>query len=109
MVRSPAFACSISLPKRRGVVLKTVLGTSGRSSTRRSCKVHSQRTEVEDEPDEKPEDIQDLLDDAEMIVEDAEPAALADLDGARRSGRKWWQPCKRARPDDGDDWHLSSR
>ena len=64
-------------------------------------------TPVEDEPDEKPEDIQDLLDDAEMIVEDAEPAALAELDQKR--GRKWWQRKKRSGPDDGDDWHLSSR
>jgi len=67
------------------------------------------RTEVEDEPEEKPEDIEDLLDDAEMIVADAEPAALAELDAARKARRKWWQPWKRARPDDGDDWHLSSR
>jgi len=66
-------------------------------------------TEVEDEPEEKAEDIEDLLDDAEMIVDAAEPAALADLDGARGRDRKWWQLWKRARPDDGDDWHLSSR
>ena len=67
---------------------------------------HSQ---VEDEPDEKPEDIQDLLDDAEMIVEDAEPAVLAALDPKRGRARKWWKPWKRERRDDGDDWHLSSR
>jgi hypothetical protein len=64
---------------------------------------------VEDEPDENPEAIQDLLDDAEMIVDAAEPATLAELDGTRGRGRKWWQPWKRSRPDDGDDWHLSSR
>ena len=64
---------------------------------------------VEDEPEANATDIQDLLDDAEMIVEDAEPGVLADLDKRRRRGGKWWQPWKRARPDDGDDWHLSSR
>ena len=66
------------------------------------------RDRVEDEPDEKPEDIQDLFDDAEMILEAAEPAVIADLDKAARR-RKWWQLGKRSRPDDGDDWHLSNR
>jgi hypothetical protein len=69
------------------------------------------RPAVEDEPDEKPEDIQDLLDDAEMIVDAAEPAALRDLAHAPASGRKWWQFWKRGGgngPGD-DDWHLSSR
>ena len=66
-------------------------------------------TPVEDEPDEDPQAIQDLLDDAEMIVGSAEPSVLTDLDGASRSRRKWWQPWKRARPEDGDDWHLSNR
>jgi hypothetical protein len=66
-------------------------------------------TRVEDEPDDDPEAIQDLLDDAEMIVESAEPSVLADLDAAARPRRKWWQPWKRTRPDDGDDWHLSNR
>ena len=65
--------------------------------------------QVEDEPDENPEAIQDLLDDAEMIVDAAEPSALAELDARRGGGRKWWQPWKRVRPEDGDDWHLSSR
>ena len=63
---------------------------------------------VEDEPEEDPDAIADLLDDAEMIVDAAEPAALADIDGRR--GRKWWQVWKRGGPDaGGDDWHLSSR
>jgi hypothetical protein len=62
---------------------------------------------VEDEPDEAPEAIEDLLDDAERIVDDAEPDVLR---GVRPAGRrKWWQPWKRERPDDGDDWHLSNR
>ena len=67
------------------------------------------RTVVEDEPDESGEDIGDLLDDAEMIVLAAEPDALAEVDRAHRPARKWWQRWKRSRPDDGDDWHLSSR
>jgi len=67
--------------------------------------------EVEDEPDEKPEDIQDLLDDAEMIVDAAEPAALRDLGSDSARGRKWWQVWKRGGGGDGpdEDWHLSNR
>ena len=53
------------------------------------------RERVEDEPDEKPEDIQDLFDDAEMILDAAEPDVLADLDKTRKPGRKWWQRGKR--------------
>ena len=67
------------------------------------------RTRVEDEPDEKPEDVEDLLDDAEMIVAAAEPAALADLDNTGRAGRKWWKVGRRKPRDDGEDWHLSNR
>ena len=67
------------------------------------------RPRVEEEPDEKPEDIQDLLDDAEMIVEGAEPVALADIDRDLRSARRSWQFWKRKPRDDGEDWHLSSR
>jgi len=70
------------------------------------------RPEVESEPDEAPEAIADLLDDAERIVDEAEPEVLRELGAKDRGARKWWQPWKRAaRPDDdgGDDWHLSSR
>jgi hypothetical protein len=72
------------------------------------------RQPVDEEPDEKAEDIQDLLDDAEMIVEAAEPAVTADLDkNKKRPPGKWWRRrTKRERPDDGDggdDWHLSNR
>jgi hypothetical protein len=67
------------------------------------------RSSVEDEPDEKPEDIEDLLDDAEMIVDAAEPSALADIDNAGGAGRKWWKIGRRKPPDDGEDWHLSNR
>ncbi len=71
------------------------------------------RPDVEPEPDEKPEDIQDLLDDAEMIVDAAEPAALRDLGrgAGSGSGRKWWQFWKRGGGGgaDGSDGHLSTR
>ena len=70
------------------------------------------RPAVEDEPDEKPEDIQDLLDDAELIVEEAEPEALRELSRSDPR-RKWWQVWKSNRPGDGEadggDWHLSNR
>ena len=56
---------------------------------------HATRPEVEPEPDEKPEDIQDLLDDAEMIVEAAEPEALRELGRGPGGDRKWWQVWKR--------------
>jgi len=66
------------------------------------------RSEVESEPDESADAIGDLLDDAERIVEEAEPDVLRELDrdGGRR---KWWQRKKRGGSDDGGDWHLSNR
>ena len=67
------------------------------------------RPAVEEEPEESAEAISDLLNDAEMIVEDAEPTILRELGGARNGRRKWWQFWKRRPPKDGDDWHLSSR
>ncbi len=71
------------------------------------------RTAVEDEPDapgESPESIADLLDDAERIVDEAEPEVLHDLDSHRaRERRRWWPPWKRGRADGGDDWRLSNR
>jgi hypothetical protein len=69
------------------------------------------RPDVESEPDESPEAIQDLLDDAEMIVEAAEPEALRELDRPARSGRRWWQVWKRAGGDDdsGGPFRLSNR
>jgi len=64
-------------------------------------------TTVEPEPDETADAIADLLDDAETIVSDAEPAVLRDLD---RSARRGWWPFGRRRRDGGDDdWRLSSR
>jgi hypothetical protein len=62
---------------------------------------------VEEEPDEPADAIQDLLDDAEQIVDAAEPEALRDLDGGRR--RRWWPFSRRGRGGDGDDGHLSTR
>jgi hypothetical protein len=67
------------------------------------------RAAVEDEPDEPSVAVEDLLDDAERIIDEAEPDALHELDEERRGRRKWWQPWKRKRADGGDDWHLSSR
>ncbi len=62
---------------------------------------------VEDEPDEPADAIQDLLDDAEQIVDAAEPEVLRELDHGRR--RRWWPFSRRGRGDDGDDWRLSNR
>ena len=66
----------------------------------------SHTPEVEDEPDESPDDIAAVLADAEHIVEDAEPEVIADLD---RGKPPWWRRLRRRRPDDGDDFRLSSR
>lgn len=57
------------------------------------------RPGVEPEPDEKPEDIQDLLDDAEMIVEAAEPDVLRDLDHGQK--RRWWPFSSQGKRGDG--------
>jgi hypothetical protein len=64
------------------------------------------RPGVEDEPDETPDAIEDLLDDAEQIVDAAAPDVLRDVDRGRR--RRWW-PFSRRGGGDGDDWHLSNR
>jgi hypothetical protein len=66
-------------------------------------------TEVEAEPDEPAEAIADLLDDAERIVDEAEPEVARELDAAQGRRRRWWQGWKRTPPDDGEDWHLSNR
>ncbi len=68
------------------------------------------RPEVQGEPDNAAEAIADLLDDATRIVAEAEPDVLRELAGTTPANRKWWQPWKRRkRPDDGEDWHLSTR
>jgi len=66
------------------------------------------RPPVESEPDDDPDEIVAVLEDAEAIVEAAEPDVVRDLD--RTSGdRKRWQFWRRRPPDDGDDFNLSSR
>jgi hypothetical protein len=67
-----------------------------------------EKNAVEDEPDDDPEDIIDVLRDAEEIVNDAAPDILADLDGRPPKGSRGWKFWKRRPPDDGD-FHLSQR
>jgi hypothetical protein len=68
------------------------------------------RPAVENEPDESPEAIGDLLDDAERIVDDAEAGVLRDMEHDKpRRKRSWWSRRRRSDGDDGDDWHLSQR
>jgi hypothetical protein len=64
-----------------------------------------ERSEVEPEPDEDPQAIADLLDDAEDIVNAVQADALAELDEQKRP-RRWWQ--RRKRGDDGP-FRLSQR
>jgi hypothetical protein len=63
---------------------------------------------VEDEPDGDPEDIAELLRDAETIVAESEPGVIAEPHQAptRRRGWKFW---KSPPPDDGTDFRLSQR
>ncbi len=67
------------------------------------------RPDVEAEPDEDPDAIGDLLDDAERIIDEAEPDVLRHLGEEQRGQRRWWWHRSRKRPDEGDDWHLSNR
>ena len=62
---------------------------------------------VEDEPDAAPDDIVDVLADAEAIVDAAEPSVVAELD-SRQPKRSWWRRRRRG-PDDGDEFRLSDR
>jgi hypothetical protein len=64
------------------------------------------RPAVEDEPDDPPQDVAALLDEAEDIVNAAGPEVVAEVE-AQRSGRRWWQVWKRR--DDDDGFHLSNR
>ena len=69
----------------------------------------ARRPEVESEPEEESaEAIQDLLDDAERIVDEAEPDVLRELDAAKPK-RGLFGRRKKRRDDGDDDWHLSSR
>ncbi len=64
-------------------------------------------TPVEDEPDGDPDDIADVLRDAEEIVNEAAPGVIADLDHTAKPARGWkfW---KKSPPDD-DEFRLSQR
>jgi hypothetical protein len=66
-------------------------------------------TRVEDEPDESPDAIGDLLDDAEEVVEDAEANVLRELAQEQPQKRSWWSRRRRGSGDDGSDWRLSQR
>jgi len=66
------------------------------------------RPAVEDEPDESPEDIAEVLRDAEAIVTAAEPEVVGEVE-REGSGRKWWQVWKRRDPGEGEDFHFSDR
>jgi hypothetical protein len=62
---------------------------------------------VGDAPDAEPQDIADVLDDAEDIVNAAAPDILADLDRKEAKKGPWWR--RRRRGDDGGDFRLSNR
>jgi hypothetical protein len=66
------------------------------------------RPPVEEEPDEPPEDVASLLDEADAIVTSAGPAIVAEVE-AERAKRRWWQVWKRRGPHDDDWFHLSNR
>src|SRR4051794_35583973 len=62
---------------------------------------------VEDEPEEPPEAIAEVLADAEAIVEAAEPEAFAEADRTGRR-RRWWRR-RRPGPGEADDFHFGNR
>jgi hypothetical protein len=64
------------------------------------------RPPVEAEPDDPPEDVAEVLDEASAIVTAAGPNILADIE-AERARRRWWQVWKRR--DDGEGFRLSNR
>jgi hypothetical protein len=68
------------------------------------------RPPVEPEPDDSPEEVAGLLDEADAIVTAAGPRILAEVE-EQRQGRKWWQVWRRRGrgDDDGGDIHLSNR
>jgi len=61
---------------------------------------------VDPEPEPEGEGIAELLDEAEDVVNAAQAAVLADLEG-KQAGRRWWQRWRRG----GDDgpFRLSQR
>ena len=60
-----------------------------------------QRAPVEDEPDESPDDIEAILDEAEAIATNSEPDAIREVEARDGSdgGRKWWPFGRRRRGD----------
>lgn len=62
---------------------------------------------VGDEPEAEPQDIANVLDDAEDIVNAAAPDILAELDRQDAKKGPWWR--RRRRGDDGGDFRLSNR
>ena len=104
--RSPASVYSTWPLKPRGDARTTVPDTD-RDMIDATFVVGSLvRPAVEDEPDEPPQDVAALLDEAEDIVSAAGPAVVAEVE-SQRSGRRWWQVWKRR--DDDDGFHLSNR
>jgi hypothetical protein len=71
------------------------------------------RPPVEAEPDDPPEEIASILDEADAIVTAAGPDIVAEVEREREGANKGWRRFwKRKRPDDGEgdgDIHLSSR
>ncbi len=65
------------------------------------------RPEVETEPDDSPEDVAGVLDQADAIVTAVGPEVLAKIEAERRQG-KWWQVWKRRGGGNGG-FRLSNR
>jgi hypothetical protein len=65
-----------------------------------------QRPPVEAEPDEPPEEVAGILEEANSIVTAAGPEILREVE-AERESRKWWQVWKRG--GDGGGFRLSNR
>jgi len=63
---------------------------------------------VEPEPEDDPDEIIDVLREAEAVVNEAEPAVIADLDRPRPT-RRAWRFWRKPPPDDPGDFHLSQR
>ncbi len=69
-----------------------------------------QRPPVEPEPDDSPDAIADVLEDAEAIVEGAEHDVEVDLQRQEVvRERPWWQVWKRRPPDDDEPFRISNR
>jgi hypothetical protein len=66
------------------------------------------RPPVEDEPDEPPEDVAALLDDAEAIVTAVAPEVVRQVE-AQQSRRAWWKVWQRRHRRDDGGFHLSDR